>query len=145
MMLYTIRKGHDVWPSMVIHTRNLCSAFNPSKCTHTAVSSEQTNKHTLTHTPGAVGSHLCCDARGSSWGSGALLKGLTSVVVLRMERALDIHSPTYNPCQTWDSNPQPLGYKSDSLTIRPWLPIHTSSVHPNVIRETKKYCIHYHS
>ncbi len=31
---------------MVTHTRNLCSAFNPSKCTHTAV-----NTHT-------VGSHI---------------------------------------------------------------------------------------
>ncbi len=30
---------------------------------------------------------------GSSWGFGALLKGLTSVVVLRVERALVIHSP----------------------------------------------------
>ncbi len=25
------RKGCDVWPSMVSHTWNLCSAFNPSK------------------------------------------------------------------------------------------------------------------
>ncbi len=25
----------DVWPSMVTHTQNVCSAFNPSKCTHT--------------------------------------------------------------------------------------------------------------
>ncbi len=30
-------KGSGVWPSMVIHTQNLCSAFNPSKCTHTVV------------------------------------------------------------------------------------------------------------
>ncbi len=44
------RKGRDVWPSMVTHTRNLCSAFNPSKCPHTAVSSEQTHTHTHTHT-----------------------------------------------------------------------------------------------
>ncbi len=28
-------KGSGVWPSMVTHTWNLCSAFNPSKCTHT--------------------------------------------------------------------------------------------------------------
>ncbi len=28
-------KWSDVWPSMVTHTWNLCSAFNPSKCTHT--------------------------------------------------------------------------------------------------------------
>ncbi len=58
---------------------------------------------------------------GSSWGFGALLKD-TSVVVLKEERALVIHSPTNNPCRTWDSNPQPLDYKSDSLTIRPRLP-----------------------
>jgi len=30
--------------------------------------------------------------------------------------------PTYNPYRTWDSNPQPLCYESDSLTIRPQLP-----------------------
>ncbi len=29
---------------------------------------------------------------GSSWGFGALLKGLTSVVVLKVQRALVIHS-----------------------------------------------------
>ncbi len=44
------RKGRDVWPSMV------------SKCTHTAVRSEQTHTHT-------VNTHL-----GSSWEFGALLK-----------------------------------------------------------------------
>ncbi len=96
-----------MWPSMVTHTWNLCSAFIPSKV-HT---------HSSEHTPGAVGSQCS----GSSWGIGALLKG-TSVVVLRVERALYIHSPTYNSCRTWDSNPQPLGYESESLTIRPRLP-----------------------
>ncbi len=30
-------RGSGVWPSMVTHTWNLCSAFNPSKCTHTVV------------------------------------------------------------------------------------------------------------
>ncbi len=52
---------------------------------------------------------------GNSWGFGVLLKG-TSVVVLKVERALYNHSPTYNSCQTGDS--QPLGYESDSLTIK---------------------------
>ncbi len=50
---------------------------------------------------------------GSSWGFGALLKD-TSVVVLKEDTP-----PTNNPCQTWDSNPQPSGYKSNSLSIRP--------------------------
>ncbi len=58
---------------MVTNTRNLCSAFNPSKCTHTVV-----------NTPGAVGR-----VRRAVWGFGALLKGLTSVVVLKVrERSL---------------------------------------------------------
>ncbi len=29
----------------VTHTRNLCSAFNPSKCTHTAVNTHTVNTH----------------------------------------------------------------------------------------------------
>ncbi len=47
-------KWSDMWPSMVTHTLNSCSAFNPSKYTHTAV-----NTHT-----GAVGSQ-CCGAQGA--------------------------------------------------------------------------------
>ncbi len=53
---------------------------------------------------------------GSSWGFSALLKD-TSVVVLKKDTP-----PTNNPCRTWDSNPQPSAYKSDSLSIRPQLP-----------------------
>ncbi len=64
---------------------------------------------------------------GSSWGSGALLKD-TSVVVLKEERALVIHSPTNNPCRTRDSNPQSLDYESDALTIRPRLPNATKTI-----------------
>jgi len=45
---------------MVTYTRNLCSAFNPSKV-HTH-SSEHTHHE---HTPGAVGSHLCCGTQGA--------------------------------------------------------------------------------
>ncbi len=51
------------------------------------------------------------------------LKGLTSVMVLRVKEST-VHSlpPTYNPCRYRDLNLRPLGYKSDSLTIRPRLP-----------------------
>ncbi len=55
-------KWSDVWPIIVTHTRNLCSAFNPSKWTHI-----HTHTHTHTHhehTPRAVGSQ-CCGARGA--------------------------------------------------------------------------------
>ncbi len=50
-------------------------------------------------------------APGNSWGFGALPKGLTSVVD--------------TSCQSRDSNPQPWvtsGFKSNALSIRPWLP-----------------------
>ncbi len=83
-ILLTVRgkgKGSGVWPSMVTHTRNLSSAFNPSKCTLTAVNTHPEQWAAMLRRP------------GSSWGIGALLKGLTSVVVLRVERALVIHSP----------------------------------------------------
>ncbi len=87
-----------MWPSMVTHTRNLCSAFNPSKCTHTAV-----NTHSGCSVP-------CSRVSPQSW-------------YWRWKRVLNIHSPPiYNPCQTWDSNPWPSGYKPDSLSIRPRLP-----------------------
>ncbi len=59
---------------------------------------------------------------GSSWGFGALLKS-TSVVVLRVERALYIHSPHLQFLPARDLNSQPLDYESDSLTIRPQLMI----------------------
>ncbi len=44
------------------------------------------------------------------------------VVVLRVERALVIHSPHLQFLPARESNSQPLDYESDSLTIRPWLP-----------------------
>ncbi len=81
--------------------------------------------HTHTHTPGAVGSHLCCGTQGAVGGSVSCSRAPQSWYW--GERALCIHSPTYNSCRTWDSNSQPLGYESDSLTIRPRLPQHCYS------------------
>ncbi len=94
---------HDMWPSMVTHTQNLCSAFNPSKCTHTP----------WTHTRSS----------GQPFSWGFLLKG-TSVVVLRVERALYIHSLHLQFLPDLRREPWPLDYESDSLTIRPRLPIY---------------------
>ncbi len=96
------------------HSQNWCSAFNPSKCTHTAVSSEHTH---CEHTPRAVGSH--CSSPGSNWGSVPCSRAPQSWYW----RWGECHShPHLQPCQTWDSNPQPLDCKSDSLTIRPHFP-----------------------
>ncbi len=86
--------------------------------THTAVSSEQTHEP-WTHTRSS-GQPFMLWYPGSSWGFGALLKSLTSVMVLRVEREhWSFTPPTYNSGRTWDSNLQLLGYKYDSLTIRP--------------------------
>ncbi len=74
-------KGSGVWPSMVPHTRNLSSAFNPSKCTLTAVNTHPEQWAAMLRRP------------GSSWGIGALLKGLTSVVVLKWREHLLFTSP----------------------------------------------------
>ncbi len=51
-----------MWSSMVTHTQNLCSAFNPSKCTHTAV-----NTHTAVGNAAVSGEQLGvqCLAQGS--------------------------------------------------------------------------------
>ncbi len=105
--------GHN----MVTHIWNLGSAINPSKV-HTH-SSEHTHTHTpWTHTRSS-GMPFMLRLPGSSWGFGALLKG-TSVVVLRVERALYILSPHLQFLPAGDSNSQPFDYKS--LTIRPQLP-----------------------
>ncbi len=44
-----------MWPSMVTHTRNLSSAFNPSKCTLTAVNTHPEQWAAYCGARGAVG------------------------------------------------------------------------------------------
>ncbi len=100
---------------MVTHTLNLCSALTHPKCTHTAV-----NTHTVNTHPEQWAT-IYAAAPGEQLGFSALLKG-TSVVVLRVERTLYIHSPHLQSLLARDSNLQPLDYKSNSLTIRPRLP-----------------------
>ncbi len=85
------------WPILLIEFEWIFALhLTHPRCTHT-------QQWTHTHT-GAVGSHLWCGARG--WGFGALLKG-TSFVVLRVERALVIHSPHLQFLLARDSNLQP--------------------------------------
>ncbi len=96
-----------MWPSMVTHTWNLCSAFNPSKCTHTAVNTHHE------HTSGAVGSQ-CCGARAAV---GDLVPcSRVSPHIEGGESA--VHSL---PPPTIPAGPQ-TRTKSNSLSIRPRLP-----------------------
>ncbi len=104
-------KGSGVWPSMVTHTRNLSSAFNPSKCTLTAV-----NTHTRSS------GQPYCGARGAVGGSVPCSRVSPQSWYWRWREHLLFTPPSDNPCRTWESNLQPLGYKSNSLTIRPRLP-----------------------
>ncbi len=78
------------------------------------------------HAPGAVGSHYS-SARGAIGGSVPCSRAPQSWY-WRWRECCSFTIPTFNPCRTWDSNPQPLDYKSDSLTIRPRLPSSTKRV-----------------
>ncbi len=101
---------------MVTHTLNSWSAStHPSVHTHTAVHTHTVNTH-----PEKCAA-IYAVAPGSSWGFSVLLKD-TSVMVLKEERALYIHSPLQQFLPDRDSNPQPFNFESDSLTIRPQLP-----------------------
>ncbi len=82
-------KWSDIRLSMVTHTRNSCSAFNPFKV-HTH-SSEHTHRE---HTLGAVGSHLCCSARGAV---GCLVQGHLSCGIEDGESAGHSHTPPTIP------------------------------------------------
>ncbi len=60
--------GQVWWPILGIRALHLTHP----KCTHTAVNThtqQWTHTHSSEHTPGAVGSHLCCGARGADGGS----------------------------------------------------------------------------
>ncbi len=98
------------WPIL-----GICALHLPIQSAHT---------QQWTHTRSS-GQPFMLRRPGSSWGFGALLKG-TSVVVLKVERALYIHSPHLQFLPARDSNPQPFDYKSESLTIRPRLPLPVS-------------------
>ncbi len=69
---------------------NLCSVFNPSKCTHTWSSGQPTLWHL-----------------GSSWGSVPCSRVSPQSWYWRWRECSLFTPPTYNSCRSWDSNPQP--------------------------------------
>ncbi len=91
------------------NTQNLVSAFNPSKCTdtvvntHTHTSEQHTHTHQWTHTH----TH-------TPWTANA--------AVLKVERTFVIHSPSPTIPAGPEIRTHTSGYKSNALSIRPWLP-----------------------
>ncbi len=112
--------GQEWWPMLGICALHL---------THPSVHTQQwvVNKHTHTHTVNTHQEHwaaINAAAPGEQLWVRCLAQGHLSRGIEGGESA--VHSlpphPTYNPCRSWDSNLQPLGYKSYSLYIRSYLP-----------------------
>ncbi len=113
----------DIQPSMVTHAQNSCSAF-----THPSAHTQQWINTHREHTPGAVGSRLCCGAQGAVGGSipcsstpqswywrwRASAQVHLSRGIEGGERALYIHSLHLQFLPDRDSNSQPFDYESDS-------------------------------
>ncbi len=72
-----------------------------------------------------------CGARGAVGGSVPCSRVSPQSWYWRWREHLLFTPPTDNPCRTWESNRQPLGYKSNSLTIRPRLPLKFSAFNPS--------------
>ncbi len=91
------------WPILRICTLQLTHP----KCTHTAVNTHPEQWAAIYAVVPREQLGVRCFAQGHL------------VVVLKVERVLYIHSPHLQFLPAWDSNSQPLDYKSNSLTIRP--------------------------
>ncbi len=104
--------GQVWWPILGISALYLTHP----KCTH---SSEHTQHE---HTPGAVGSHLCCATRGAVVGSVPCSRAPQSWY-WGWRECCTFTPPHLQFLLARDSNSQPLDYESDSLTIRPRLPL----------------------
>ncbi len=87
----------------------------PLHLTHPSAHSQQ-----WTHTRSS--GQPFCSARGAVGGSVPCSRVSPQSWYWRWREHLLFTPPTDNPCRTWESNLQPLGYKSNSLTIRPRLP-----------------------
>ncbi len=110
-MNFEVTCGQVWWPILGICALHL---------THPSAHTQQWTHTPWTHTRSSRQPML--RRLGSSWGFGALLKGLTSVMVLKEERTLVIHSPHRQFLPDPRLEPTTSGYKSDALSIRPRLP-----------------------
>ncbi len=98
----------------------------PLHLTHPSAHSQQ-----WTHTWSS--GQPCCGARGAGGGSVPCSRVSPQSWYWRWREHLLFTPPTDNPCRTWESNRQPLGYKSNSLTIRPRLPLNMATINKQPI------------
>ncbi len=124
---YTMFIFHEV-PSKV-HLCNLSIPVTHAYLYGESESDSDVHTHSNEHTPRAVGSHLCCGARGAVGGSVSCSRTPQSWYWGWRARCT-FTPPTYNSCRTWDSNSQPLDYEPNSLTIRPRLPWYGTNMLP---------------
>ncbi len=94
----------------------------PLHLTHPSAHSQQ-----WTHTRSS--GQPFCGARGAVGGSVPCSRVSPQSWYWRWREHLLFTPPTDNPCRTWESNLQPLGYKSNSLTIRPRLPLRNKLIY----------------
>ncbi len=80
--------------------------------------------HSSEHTPGAVGSHLCCGARGAVGGSVPYSRA-PQLWYWGWRGRWSFTPPTYNSCRP-ETRTRNLLLTSPTLTIRPWLPQETT-------------------
>ncbi len=85
------RESEVTWPIMVTHISALHLTHPKCTCTHAY----------REHTPGAVGSHLCCGARGAVGGLVPCSRASQSWYWGWREH-WTFTPPTYNFCRTWD-------------------------------------------
>ncbi len=90
-------------------------------CTHQSKGKEKEREVVCGHTWSSGQPY--CGARGAVGGSVPCSRVSPQSWYWRWREHLLFTPPTDNPCRTWESNRQPLGYKSNSLTIRPRLPL----------------------
>ncbi len=107
-----------MWPSMVLPILGICALhLTHPKCTHTAVNTHPVNTHL------EQWAAIYAVAPGEQLGVRSLAQGThLSRGIEGGESAVHSLPPPTIPAGP-DSNPWPLGYDSDSLTIRPRLPL----------------------
>ncbi len=98
--------GQVWWPILGICALHLTHP----KCTHTQ---QWTHTH-REHTPGAVGSHLCCGTRGAVGGSVPCSRVSPQSWYWGWRERCTFTPPTYNSCRTWDSEPATFGFPTTS-------------------------------